>query len=86
MDSSISKILLIKSKQGENAYNYPKGKIEHGETPAQCAIREVKEEIGFDISPYLDEKEYIEIETHYGRFQRLYMVTGVDQEESEFTP
>lgn len=60
--------------------------MEHGESPTECAIREVKEEIGYDITPYLNENEFIEIETHYGRYQRLYMVTGIDEDISAFTP
>ena len=32
------------------------------ETPEHCAAREVDEEIGYDISPLIDKKDFIEVE------------------------
>lgn len=46
-------ILLLhrqKNKSQANKWGIPGGKIEKNETPLQAAIREVKEETGFDIS------------------------------------
>ena len=34
---------------GKSVLDIPGGRIEYGETPEQCAIREVKEETGLDI-------------------------------------
>ena len=50
-------VLLIRKKRGLGAgkINGPGGKLEPGETPAQCAIREVQEELGVtatDIRPH----------------------------------
>jgi len=44
------RILLIMKKRGLGAgkYNAPGGKVEPGETPLQCALRETREEIGVD--------------------------------------
>lgn len=44
-------VLLIRKKRGigEGLFNGPGGKIEDGETPKQCALREVKEEIGVHV-------------------------------------
>ena len=41
-------ILLIRKKRGLGAgkVNGPGGKLDPGETPAQCAVREVEEELG----------------------------------------
>ena len=39
--------LVIQDREGE--WNLPGGKLEKGETPVQCAIREVKEEIGLQV-------------------------------------
>lgn len=44
-------ILLIEKKRGLGAgkVNGPGGKIELGESPKDCAIRETKEELGIDV-------------------------------------
>ena len=43
-------ILMVKQTyKGETFWTFPGGKIESGETPPQCAIRETKEETGLDI-------------------------------------
>ena len=36
-------------QEKKNAFSFPKGHVEPGETPLQCAIREVKEETGLDV-------------------------------------
>lgn len=41
------KVLIIKQKLGH--FSFPKGHVEEGETEAETAIREVKEETGIDI-------------------------------------
>ena len=41
---------------------FPKGKVEENETGSECAIREIKEEIGYDISGLIDPHQFIEIE------------------------
>ena len=70
-----SKYLLVKAAGGivynannellmiyrNNKWDLPKGKIEKGETPKQCALREVEEETGVEKLKILDnvcEKTY----------------------------
>lgn len=43
-----SNIVLIHRKEW-NDFSFPKGHIEAGESSQECAIREVKEEVGLDI-------------------------------------
>ncbi|MEM7079401.1 MAG: 8-oxo-dGTP diphosphatase [Pseudomonadota bacterium] len=47
-------VLLIEKKTGHGAgkINAPGGKLEPGETPAACAVREVQEEVG--LTPLLE--------------------------------
>ncbi|MBX9689165.1 MAG: NUDIX hydrolase [Candidatus Obscuribacterales bacterium] len=44
------KILLVKHRKGPRQYwVLPGGRLEYGETFAECAVREVKEETGLDV-------------------------------------
>ncbi|XP_071535003.1 m7GpppN-mRNA hydrolase-like [Panulirus ornatus] len=70
-----SHILLAKGFQS-GKWSFPKGKIESGETPEACAVREVLEEAGYDISPKLDTKDYLERMIGPQRV-RLYIIPGV---------
>lgn len=47
-DPKKDKVLLIQSRG--HLWGSPKGTIQYGETERQCAIREVKEETGLEIS------------------------------------
>ncbi len=40
-----------KNEHGKGTWAFPGGHLEYGETPLQCAAREVKEEIGIDLRP-----------------------------------
>ncbi len=47
-----SEVLLIEKRRGlgEGWYNGPGGKLEAGETPPECAVRETREEVGLAVS------------------------------------
>lgn len=57
-----NKVLLIKTSdlKGDQIWTFPKGKIEKGESSADAALREVKEETGYNchIENNLDEVKY----------------------------
>lgn len=46
-------VLLIRKRRGHGAglINAPGGKLEPGETPLACAVRETCEEVGLDVDP-----------------------------------
>lgn len=48
-------VLLIRKRRGHGAglVNAPGGKLELGETPLACAVRETREEVGIDVDPDL---------------------------------
>ncbi|MGI6029887.1 MAG: 8-oxo-dGTP diphosphatase MutT [Eubacteriales bacterium] len=60
------KVLICQRGEEGNCalqWEFPGGKREEGETPAQCVVREVREELGLDI----EVKElYAQLEYHYG--------------------
>ena len=47
-DSKTNRILLVQSRG--NLWGIPKGTLEEGETPCECAIRETKEESGISVT------------------------------------
>ena len=44
------RVLMVR-KRGTNSFLNPGGKPEPGETPEQCAVRELREELGLELDP-----------------------------------
>lgn len=57
---NMSHVLLVQSYWAKSSWGFPKGKLNLEEDPAHCAVREVLEETGFDISKRLDPQNYLE--------------------------
>lgn len=75
----MTKCLLIRANKS-NKWGFPKGKINKNEKEIDCAIREIYEEVGFDVTPYIKEDLYFE-ET-YPKTQRkirLYIICGIPE-------
>lgn len=83
LNPSCTKVLLVKAYHG-HSWGFPKGKIDKGETKSECAMREVLEEVGFDISALIDTSAHVE---HQWKDQkiRLYVVAGVPEDTSFVT-
>jgi len=84
LNERLDKCLLVKGWSSKSGWGFPKGKINKDEENSICAAREVLEETGFDITPYLEPENYIEITLREQRI-RLYIICGVS-EDSEFIP
>lgn len=54
------KIVLVKSYNGKT-WSFPKGKINQGEEPVECAIREVMEETGYNATGKVSPDDYIQV-------------------------
>ena len=54
-------VLLVRARPKPHDWVIPKGHIERGETPHECARREVREEAGVDAKPvvFLDEDRFV---------------------------
>jgi len=78
LNTFMDKVLLVQGFWAKASWGFPKGKVNEDEPPDQCAVREVMEETGFDISSYLEEEEWLEqnINEHT---VRLYLIPGVPE-------
>lgn len=59
------RMLICRRKEGGNCsllWEFPGGKVEAGESPAQCAVRECREELGVEIQLL---SEYAKLEYQY---------------------
>ncbi|CAH7687388.1 Dcp2, box A domain-domain-containing protein [Phakopsora pachyrhizi] len=48
-----TKVLLVRGFKSHSSWSFPRGKINENELPRDCAVREVLEETGFDITPFM---------------------------------
>ena len=55
LNPAMDSVVLASPYNSKKSYNFPKGKIDQGETEIECACREVWEEIGYSI-PHEDIK------------------------------
>ncbi|KAL3289275.1 hypothetical protein HHI36_003705 [Cryptolaemus montrouzieri] len=53
-----SHVLIVQRYSGN--WSFPRGKMESGENPEECAVREVFEEVGLDVFNLNKSEEYIE--------------------------
>ncbi|CAE6099562.1 unnamed protein product [Arabidopsis arenosa] len=83
LDETYERCLLVKGWKG-SSWSFPRGKKSKDEEDHACAIREVLEETGFDVSKLLKKEEYIEFVFRQQRV-RLYIVAGV-KEDTVFAP
>jgi len=75
LNASCTKLLLVKGWKAQ-CWGFPKGKIDKGEEKAECAAREVLEEVGYDITAQIDPSAYLESKWREQTI-RLYIVAGV---------
>ncbi|XP_058101756.1 mRNA-decapping enzyme subunit 2-like isoform X1 [Magnolia sinica] len=84
LDESYERCLLVKGWKAGASWSFPRGKKNKDEEDHTCAIREVLEETGYDVSKLLKMDEYIEVTIGQQRV-RLYIIAGV-KEDTVFAP
>jgi len=85
LNETFNKVLLVKGWSNKSSWSFPRGKINKDEPALQCAVREVYEETGFDISHHgAHDKDFIEMVLGEQKV-KLFIVTGVS-EDTVFVP
>jgi len=84
LNEDMTQVLLVQSYWTKTSWGFPKGKVNQDEDPLNCAVREVYEEIGYDISSAINKDEYIETVLN-DQINRLYIVSGVNM-KTIFSP
>jgi len=80
LNDQLDKVLLVRGWSQRASWTFPRGKINKDETEASCAIREVIEETGFDISALIDESAFIEVLLRGEQRNRFYIIKNVSEQ------
>ncbi|KAG6890414.1 hypothetical protein C0995_008768 [Termitomyces sp. Mi166 len=71
--------VLVKGWKASSGWGFPKGKINQVEPPANCAIREVLEETGYNLAGQLNPDHVIEMSIREQKIS-LFIVPGVPED------
>ncbi|KAH7442090.1 hypothetical protein KP509_03G069900 [Ceratopteris richardii] len=78
LDEFYEKCLLVKGWKAGASWSFPRGKKNKDEEDHKCAIREVWEETGFDVSELIKVEDDIEVVIAEQRI-RLFIIGGVSE-------
>ncbi|WP_373232979.1 8-oxo-dGTP diphosphatase MutT [Cohnella sp.] len=91
IENEQGKLLIAKRRQGKSQaglWEFPGGKLEPGESPEACLIRELKEEMNIVIEPYerfgVNEHDYGTVQIRLIAYKARYVrgdIRLVDHEE-----
>lgn len=62
LDPTMEKCLLVRGYKKDAGWGFPRGKLSKDESDANCAIREVEEETGLDITGMFNETDFIDVQ------------------------
>lgn len=83
INKDMTKVVLVQGTE-LSLWSFPRGKISKDESDLVCAVREVKEETGFDAKDYVNEKDVLERTVH-GKNFKIYLARNVP-EDYHFEP
>jgi 8-oxo-dGTP pyrophosphatase MutT (NUDIX family) len=78
LNEHMNKVLLVRGWNSKS-WGWPKGKVNMGEDEVLCAAREVEEEIGFDVSPYMDAESVLSCKVGEGKM-KIFVAAGVPED------
>jgi len=84
LNPSLAKCLLVKGCGLRPCWGFPRGKVNQNESETDCAIREVYEEIGFNLTGLINEPDYIEQKVR-DQVIKLFIIPFIP-EDTEFHP
>lgn len=84
VNPSMRNVVMVQGFWAKSSWMFPKGKVNEDEEPHLCAVREVLEETGYDISDKIKEDEYLEYRMN-DQYTRLYIVQKVP-DDNKFAP
>lgn len=86
LNQTMDKALLVRGMSSSASWSFPRGKINKDEPSAACAVREVREETGLDISRLIQESEYIEMTFNEQTIKLFIVVMDVHENEVLLAP
>jgi len=78
LNTTMDQILLVCNWQG-TSWGLPRGKVNQGETPIECAARETLEECGYDPSSKIREDDSFFV-VQNSKHMKVYVVRGVPED------
>ena len=84
LNQDVTKVLLVQGYWSKTSWGFPKGKVNEEEPPHVCAIREVYEETGYDISKRINPNDYLS-QVINDQTSWLYLISGVP-DDTNFSP
>lgn len=74
----MTKILLVRGFGSKKIYTFPRGKISKSESEIECAIREVYEEIGYNVETKIMQNFVLDMSTKQ-KLSKLYVILNVPE-------
>jgi mRNA-decapping enzyme subunit 2 len=75
-----TKLLLVQGySKSRSTWTFPKGKINKNESEEDCAIRELKEEIGYDISDKIESSKFVTFYAEKKKKIKLFVIENVPE-------
>lgn len=79
LNLTMDKCLLVKGWKKGASWSFPRGKINKDEDDLVCAIREVREETGFDCEGFAKKEHFVDM-TMRDQNLKLFIVPGIPED------